>query len=42
MEPPWIVFERMVDMLIEHHAKQIDGQREALRQLRAGDAAKKD
>jgi hypothetical protein len=36
MEPPWIAFERMVDILIEHHAKQISAQREALRQLRAG------
>jgi hypothetical protein len=41
MEPPWIVFERMVDILIEHQAKQITEQRAALRQLRSGDAEKK-
>jgi hypothetical protein len=41
MEPPWIVFERMVDILIEHQAKQIGEQREALRQLRAGESKRK-
>jgi hypothetical protein len=40
MEPPWVVFERMVDILIEHQAKQINDQREALRQLRAGGSKK--
>jgi hypothetical protein len=40
MEPPWVVFERMVDILIEQQAKQINDQREALRQLRAGGSKK--
>jgi hypothetical protein len=40
MEPPWVVFERMVDILIEHQAKQINDQREALRRLRAGGSKK--
>jgi hypothetical protein len=40
MEPPWVVFERMVDILIEYQAKQINDQREALRQLRASGSKK--
>ena len=40
MEPPWIVFERMVDILIEHQARQISEQRAELQQLRVGDEKK--
>lgn len=34
-EPPWTIFERMVDLVIEYQSKQIHGQREALKKWRA-------
>jgi len=34
-EPPWSVFERMVDLVIKHQAQQIQGHREAIQKLRA-------
>ena len=33
-EPPWTVFERMVDLVIQHQAQQIQGHREAIQRLR--------
>jgi hypothetical protein len=34
-EPPWNVFERMVDLVIQYQSKQIQGHREAIQKLRS-------
>jgi len=34
-EPPWTVFERMVDLVIEYQSQQIRTHREALEKWRA-------
>jgi len=34
-EPPWNVFERMVDLVIQYQSRQIQGHREAVQKLRA-------
>jgi hypothetical protein len=34
-EPPWTVFERMVDIVILYQSKEIQGHREAIQKLRA-------
>ena len=34
-EPPWNVFERMVDLVIQYQSRQIQGRREAIQKLRS-------
>jgi hypothetical protein len=34
-EPPWTVFERMVDLVIRYQSQQIQGHREAIQKLRS-------
>jgi hypothetical protein len=34
-EPPWTIFERMVDLVIEYQSQQIRANREALNKWRA-------
>jgi len=34
-EPPWLVFERMVDLVIEYQSGQIQGRRNAIQKLRS-------
>jgi hypothetical protein len=34
-EPPWNVFERMVELVIQHQSEQIQHHREAIQKLRS-------